>query len=161
MVALGLYFGAYNNNSIQRQLMESDYFLGVTQMIRETAQGQLEEAGYDGKIASEVYTLSSVYIEEKQYISKVLAGENDAAVSTDGIENALKTEVTGKSDESNQQMIETLKDTYENMLQFKLGRVIYESRTSFLGWFYLTCIGQHYYAVSIFYTCMQIVWLSA
>ena len=140
MVALGLYFGAYNNNSIQRQLMESDYFLGVTQMIRETAQGQLEEAGYDGKIASEVYTLSSVYIEEKQYISKVLAGENDAAVSTDGIENALKTEVTGKSDESNQQMIETLKDTYENMLQFKLGRVIYESRTSFLGWFYLTCI---------------------
>ncbi len=66
MVALGLYFGAYNNNSIQRQLMESDYFLGVTQMIRETAQGQLEEAGYDGKIASEVYTLSSVYIEEKQ-----------------------------------------------------------------------------------------------
>lgn len=122
MVALGLYFGAYNNNSIQRQLMESDYFLGVTQMIRETAQGQLEEAGYDGKIASEVYTLSSVYIEEKQYISKVLAGENDAAVSTDGIENALKTEVTGKSDESNQQMIETLKDTYENMLQFKLGR---------------------------------------
>lgn len=140
LVALGLYFGAYNNNSIQRQLMESDYFLGVTQMIRETAQGQLEEAGYDGKIASEVYTLSSVYIEEKQYISKVLAGENDAAVSTDGIENALKTEVTGKSDESNQQMIETLKDTYENMLQFKLGRVIYESRTSFLGWFYLTCI---------------------
>lgn len=140
MVALGLYFGAYNNNSIQRQLMESDYFLGVTQMIRETAQGQLEKAGYDGKIASEVYTLSSVYIEEKQYISKVLAGQEDATVSTEGIEDVLRTEVTGKSDESNQQMIETLKDTYVNMLQFKLGRVIYESRASFLGWFYLTCI---------------------
>lgn len=140
MLALGLYFGVYNNSSIQRQMMESDYFLGVTQMIRETAQGQLEDAGYDGKIASEVFSLSSVYIEEKQYINKVLAGQKDAQISTDGIEDALNTEVVGKDDAANQKMITELKETYTDMLQFNLGNVIYQSRKSFIGWFYLTTI---------------------
>lgn len=140
MLALGLYFGVYNNNSIQRQLMESDYFLGVTGMIRETAQDQLEKAGYDGKIASEVFTLSSVYIEEKQYIGKVLSGQKDAEISTEGIDSALKTEITGKDQEKNENMILSLKHTYCDMLQFELGNVIYESRSTFMGWFYLTCI---------------------
>lgn len=140
MLALGLYFGVYNNASIQRQMMESDYFLGVTQMIRETAQGQLEAAGYDGKIATEVFSLSSVYIEEKQYINKVLAGRKDVQISTDGIDDALNTEVVGKDDVSNQKMITELKETYTNMLQFNLGKVIYQSRKSFTGWFYLIMI---------------------
>lgn len=140
MLALGLYFGVYNNNSIQRQMMESDYFLGVTQMIRETVQGQLEDAGYDGKIASEVFSLSSVYIEEKQYINKMLNGQKDAQISTDGIEDALKTEVVGKDSAANEKMISELKQTYTDMLQFHLGNVVYESRQSFVGWFYLTTI---------------------
>ena len=140
MLALGLYFGVYNNSSIQRQMMESDYFLGVTQMIRETAQGQLEDAGYDGKIASEVFSLSSVYIEEKQYINKVLAGQEDAKISTDGIQDALNTEVVGKDAAANEKMVTELKKTYTDMLQFNLGKVIYQSRQSFTGWFYLTTI---------------------
>lgn len=140
MLALGLYFGVYNNSSIQRQMMESDYFLGVTQMIRETAQGQLEDAGYDGKIASEVFSLSSVYIEEKQYINKVLAGQEDAKISTDGIQDALNTEVVGKDASANEKMVTELKKTYTDMLQFNLGKVIYQSRQSFTGWFYLTTI---------------------
>lgn len=140
MLALGLYFGIYNNNSIQRQMMESDYFLGVTQMIRETAQEQLEDAGYDGKIATEVFSLSSVYIEEKQYINKVLAGQEDAQISTEGIHDALNTEVIGKDAATNEKMVEELKETYTDMLQFNLGKVIYQSRQSFTGWFYLTTI---------------------
>ncbi len=140
MLALGLYFGVYNNSSIQRQMMESDYFLGVTQMIRETAQGQLEDAGYDGKIASEVFSLSSVYIEEKQYINKVLAGQEDAKISTDGIQDALNTEVVGKDAAANEKMVTELKKTYTDILQFNLGKVIYQSRQSFTGWFYLTMI---------------------
>lgn len=140
MTALALYFGVFNQDSIQRQLMESDYFLGVTGMIRETAQDQLKQGGYDTKIASEVFTLSSVYIEEKQYISKILNGQQDAQISTEGIDDALKTEVTGKSEAQNQDMINSLQKTYSSMLRFELGNIIYQSRSEFIGWFYRTCI---------------------
>lgn len=140
MTALALYFGVFNQDSIQRQLMESDYFLGVTGMIRETAQDQLKQGGYDTKIASEVFTLSSVYIEEKQYISKILNGQQDAQISTEGIDDALKTEVTGRSEAQNQDMINSLQKTYSSMLRFELGNIIYQSRSEFIGWFYRTCI---------------------
>jgi hypothetical protein len=136
LAVLTLYFGLYNESAIQRQLMESDYFLGVTQMTRELAQDQLEEAGYSRDIAEEVFTLSSVYIEEKQYIEGILRGSEDSSISTDRIHSTLNTEVVKEDGSSDTDMISQLEDTYVNMLQFPLASTIRESRVTFMKWFY-------------------------
>jgi hypothetical protein len=136
LAVLTLYFGLYNESAIQRQLMESDYFLGVTQMTRELAQDQLEEAGYSRDIAEEVFTLSSVYIEEKQYIEGILKGSEDSSISTDRIQEPLNTEVVKEDGSSDTDMISQLEDTYVNMLQFPMASTIRVSRVTFMKWFY-------------------------
>lgn len=137
---LGLYFGIYNNGAIQRQLMESDYFLGVTRMTRELAQEQLAGQGYRGELAAEVFTLSSVYIEEKQYIENVLQGNKAAEVSTEGIRTQLEQELVGEDGTVDEELVAELEETYRGMLQFELGSVIRESREEFMIWFYAGCI---------------------
>lgn len=150
LLVLGLYFGVYNNGAIQRQMMESDYFLGVTQMTRELAAEQLREGGYQADIASEVFTLSSVYIEEKQYIESVLLGKKNAAVSTQRIHDLLETEVVKEDGTSDSDMIDRLEETYCRMLQFEMGTVIYESRSEFMIWFYAVCIAGGGFLLAIF-----------
>jgi hypothetical protein len=139
LLVVTLYFGVYNKSAIQRQLMESDYFLGVTQMTRELAQQQLQEAGYSQDIAGEVFSLSSVYIEEKQYIESILKGK-DSEISTERIHDSLTTEVVGEDGSTDEKMVEKLEQTYKDMLEFEMANIIHESRGVFMKWFYAVVI---------------------
>lgn len=140
LVSFSVYFGLYNKDAIHRQMMESDYFSGVTQMTRELAGQELEKAGYNREIASEVFTLSNVYIKEKQYIDAVLSGDKEAEISTEVIHESLESLITDENQEQKAAVIESLENVYKNMLQFQLGKEIYEGRAAFLPWFYASVI---------------------
>ncbi len=140
LLSFSVYFGLYNKDAIHRQMMESDYFSGVTQMTRELAEQELEKAGYNQEIASEVFTLSNVYIKEKQYIDSVLSGDKEAEISTEVIREALEEHITDEDAEKKENVITSLENVYKNMLQFQLGKEIYDGRAAFLPWFYASVI---------------------
>lgn len=150
LLMLGLYFGVYNSGALQRQMMESDYFLGVTQMTRELAGEELVQAGYEADAASEIFTLSSVYIEEKQYIENVLRGEKDAALSTERIHDSLEAELVKEDGTGDFVMIGRMEELYCRMLQFELGQAIRESREEFMPWFYAVCMTGSIFLAAIF-----------
>ena len=137
MFVLGLYFGVYNKEAIHRQLMESDYYSGITQMTRKLAGEKLQEMGCDEKMAAELFTLSHVYIEEKQYIDAVLSGKN-SEISTDVVESALTRQLPDSLGENKSVLIQEITEIYHDTLQFALGRMIQESRQAFLPWCYGT-----------------------
>lgn len=140
LMSFSVYFGLYNKDAIHRQMMESDYFSGVTQMTRELAGQELEKAGYNQEIASEVFTLSNVYIKEKQYIDAVLSGDMEAEISTEVIREDLEEQIVDEDSEKKEDVITSLENVYKNMLQFQLGKEIYEGRKDFLPWFYACVI---------------------
>lgn len=136
MLVMGLYFGIYNKEAIHRQLMESDYYSGITQMTRQLAGEKLQEMGCEEKIAAEVLPLSYVYIEEKQYIDAVLSGKK-FEISTDVIESALMEKIPDSLGENKSVLIQEITAMYQNILQFELGKIIRENRQFFLPWCYL------------------------
>lgn len=136
MAVLGLYFGVYNKEAIHRQLMESDYYSGITQMTRELAAQTLQESGYDGKIAAEVFSLSHVYIEEKQYIDGILSGEKENQISVKAIDKVLEEQLKETDQKKKDAVVENVNDIYKNTLQFEMGKVIRESKEGFLPWCY-------------------------
>lgn len=136
MLVMGFYFGIYNREAIHRQLMESDYYSGITQITREFASEQLREAGCDEAIAAEVFTLSHVYIEEKQYINAILAGKKNNAISAETVERVLQEQIPDTLGEQKQVLVKNITDMYRNTLQFELGEMIRESRQAFLPWCY-------------------------
>lgn len=138
MFVLGLYFGVYNKEAIHRQLMESDYYSGITQMTRKLAGEKLQEMGCDEKMAAEVFTLSHVYIEEKQYIDAVLSGKKNSEISTDVIESALTEQLPDSLGENKSVLIQEITEMYHDTLQFALGGMIRENRQAFLPWCYGT-----------------------
>lgn len=132
LAAFGLHFGLYNNNAIHKQMMESDYFSGLTQMTRTLAQEALEREGKDPAIANRVFSLSSVYIEEKQYIEDVLNGK-EHEISADPVHESLTGELDEEEDAA---LIGELEGIYTDMLEFPLGSLIQKSRSAFRYWFY-------------------------
>ena len=125
IASLVLRFGYLSKSNIDRELMESDYFSGVAQTAKQMGQQELKVAGYDENIAGEVFTLSNVYITEKQYIEKIVAN-GKAEISTDKISNLLKEKITTGSKEKNQETIEKLENVYKLALSFKFGDGIYK-----------------------------------
>lgn len=136
MFVMGLYFGIYNKEAIHRQLMESDYYSGITQMTRRLAGERLQKAGCDEKIAVEVFSLSHVYIEEKQYIDAILSGKKKCEISVEVIENALTEQIPDSLGENKTVLIREITDLYQNTLQFEMGKMIRENRQEFLPWCY-------------------------
>lgn len=137
MFVMGLYFGIYNKEAIHRQLMESDYYSGITQMTRKLAGEKLQEMGCDEKIAAEVFTLSHVYIEEKQYIDAVLSEKKNSEISTNAIESALLEQIPDTSRENKPVLVQEITEMYRDTLQFELGKIIRENRQEFLPWCYV------------------------
>lgn len=137
LLALGLNFGAFNKGAMHRQLMESDYFSGVTQMAREQAAGWLQDNSYDSSIADEVFNLSNVYIEEKQYIDAVLSGEKNAEVSVNKIHEKLTEKLDEDKDET---LISLIEEEYKSISDFELGSIVRRSKDSYTVFFYLTVI---------------------
>lgn len=138
ILAFGLYFGVFNKEAIHRQLMESDYYSGVTQMARELASEQLTTAGYQKEIATEVFSLSNVYIEAKQYIDAVLSGKENVKVSIDTIHDKLTAQINQGETEQDALLIHSIEDTYTSLLQFDLGKEIKDRRDSYMILFYIT-----------------------
>lgn len=136
MFVIGLYFGVYNKEAIHRQLMESDYYSGVTQMARKLAGEKMKEMGCDEKIASDVFTLSHVYIEEKQYIDAVMSGKKDSEISVDDIESELMEQIPDSLGENKPVLISEVTEIYHDTLQFELGKIIWENQQAFLPWCY-------------------------
>lgn len=142
MAVCSLYFGVFNQNAIHRQMMESDYYSGMTQMIRALAEEELTANGYQAEIAKEVFSLSGVYIEEKQYVDAVLSGKTKAEISTEKIHKQLQQYICLKNQKDDSILIEKLEKMYQDTLQFELGNLLRESREEFLPYFYLTiCFG--------------------
>lgn len=142
MLVMGFYFGVYNKEAIHRHLMESDYYSGITQMLRDLAGERLREAGCEEKMVSGIFSLSHVYINEKQYIDAVLSGSKKNEISTDMVEEALMEQIPDSLGEKKPVLVQEIKDLYQDTLQFALGRVIWESRRGFLPWCYaMTGIG--------------------
>lgn len=137
----GLYFGVYSNGAIHRQLMESDYYSGVTQMAEKQAMELLERNGYDGGIAERIFDLSNIYIEEKQYIDAVLSGKGDTEISTDKIHKKLSESINQKGEKKDTALIQELEEDYKRILHFELGNRIKKSRDACLFWFYLAVTG--------------------
>lgn len=136
MLVLGLYFGIYNREAIHRQLMESDYYSGITQMTRELAAQKLQEAGYEEQIAAEVFSLSHVYIEEKQYIDGILSGDKENEILVKTVESVMGDQLKEQNQEKKAAVIQEINAIYQNTLQFELGKVIRESKDRFLPWCY-------------------------
>lgn len=127
MSAFVLKFGFLNKSTIDRELMESDYFSGVTQTVREMGKKELKKAGYDEKIADEVFKLSNIYIPEKQYIRNLIEnGRDKATLSTDKISSALTQQVTKGSKAENEKIIKKLETIYKLGLSYRFGDGIYK-----------------------------------
>ena len=140
LLSCALHFGAYGKSLIHQKLMESNYFSGITQMLQEQAASYLEESGYDGMLAEEIFGLSNVYIEEKQYIDEVLSGKEDAAISTERIHKILQETLNKQKKDNDALLIEQLEAEYQNILEFELGKGIMDSKKYFVKYFIITLI---------------------
>ena len=138
LIVCGLYFGVYSKSGIHRQLMESNYYTGVAQMLQTQTAERLVQKGYDSAIAEEVFQLSNIYIEEKQYIDDVLSGRKDADVSTEKIRSLLEEKLKQENRAADTALITSVETDYKNILHFELGKRIRISKEAWLPWFYLT-----------------------
>lgn len=138
LIACGLYFGVYSKSGIHRQLMESDYFTGVAQMLQTQTAERLMHKEYDSAIAEEVFHLSNIYIEEKQYIDDVLSGGKDASVSVEKIHLLLEEKLKQEDSAADAGLVTAIETDYKNILHFELGKRIRISKEAWLPWFYLT-----------------------
>ncbi len=139
LVTLGLNSGVYSKSIIHRQMMQSDYFSGVAQMTRNLVSEQLTAAGYDAQIAEDVFSLSNVYIDGKQYVDAVLT-KDDAQIDVTAIHKELTERITLGSEEDNQKLITQVEDTYKGVLRFDFGTVLKQSKDSFKVIFYVSLI---------------------
>lgn len=139
LCSFGLYFGAFSKSAVHRQLMESNYFAGVTQMIQEQAAEHLKENGYDTAIAEEVFSLSAMYIEEKQYIDAVLSGKKEE-IPVERMRKRLKEKLGGKSKKADNALIQEMEKDYRSILDFSPGSAIKSNRDAWLPYFYRTVI---------------------
>lgn len=138
MAVCSLYFGVFNENAVRRKMMESDYYSGMAQMVRTLAEEELSANGYQEEIAKEVFSLSSVYIEEKQYVDAVFSGKTKAEISTERIHEQLQKYICSKNEKADSALIRKLENIYQDSLQFEFGNLLRESRETFLAYFYLT-----------------------
>lgn len=123
-----LYFGLFHQNTIHRQMMESDYFTGLTQMLRETAEQDFVHYGYRADIAKELFSLSNIYISEKQYIDAVISGEEveiETEALTEDLRNKLKQDGVTVI---NQKFVKVIEEDYKNILDFSFGKQIYQAK---------------------------------
>jgi len=155
LTACGLYFGVYSKSGIHRQLMESDYFTGAAQMLQTQAAERLAHKEYDSAIAEEVFHLSNIYIEEKQYIDDVLSGRGDADVSVEKIHSLLEEELKQDDGAADAVLVQSIENDYKNILHFELGKRIRISKEAWLPWFYMTVVAG--IAVSAFLAVL--VWI--
>ncbi len=138
LIACGLFFGVYSKSGIHRQLMESDYFTGVAQMVQTQTVERLMHKEYDRAIAEEVFHLSNIYIEEKQYIDDVLSGRKDASVSVEKIHSLLEEKLRQEDSAADAELVASIETDYKNILHFELGKRLRISKEAWLPWFYLT-----------------------
>lgn len=138
LIVCGLYFGVYSKSGIHRQLMESNYYTGVAQMLQTQTAERLTRKGYDSAIAEEVFQLSNLYIEEKQYIDDVLSGGKDADVSAEKIHSLLEEKLKQEDSVADGALVTSIETDYKNILHFELGKRIRISKEAWLPWFYLT-----------------------
>lgn len=134
-IVLTVYFSIYNKSSLRRQMMESDYFSGVTQMVQELEKEALIDAGYSEDIADEVFAMSNVYIVEKQYIDDVLSGNKETSVQTEKIHELLLSKINQKGNDEDTLLIEKLEKIYTDTLEFDMGKVLSDTRKNFVIYF--------------------------
>lgn len=132
IVALVVRCGFLNTSTVDRELMESDYFSGTVQTVREMAKKELKAAGYDESLAEDVFKLSNIYITQKQCIKDVLKkGADKQDFSNQKINELLKEKITNGSKKENQKLIEKLKSDYKSAFSFKYGDAVYRCNKEF------------------------------
>lgn len=124
--------GFLNTSTVDRELMESDYFSGTVQTVREMAKKDLKAAGYDESLAKDIFKLSNIYITQKQCIKDVLKkGVNKQDFSNQKINELLKEKITNGSEKENQKLIEKLESDYKSAFSFKYGDAVYKCNKEF------------------------------
>lgn len=138
ILSLVLRCGFLNKSALDRELMESDYFSGAVQTVKEMGKQDLKSAGYDESIADDVFKLSDIYITQKQYIRDLLEkGIKNTEFSNQKIHDILKGKITKGSKKENKKLIKELEEDYKSAFSFKYGDAVYrcskEFNTIFIG----------------------------
>lgn len=91
--------GFLNTSTVDRELMESDYFSGNCTDCKRDGKKDLKAAGYDESLAEDIFKLSNIYITQKQCIKDVLKkGVNKQDFSNQKINELLKEKITNGSE---------------------------------------------------------------
>lgn len=148
--------GFLSKSAVDRELMESDYFSGAVQTVKEMAKQDLKSAGYDGNIADDVFKLSNIYITQKQYIKNLLKdGSEKTEFSNQKISDLLKEKITKDSDKKNKKLIKELEEDYKSAFSFKFGDAVYKCSKEFNATFIGIVVSMVIIFIAMFYLILQ------
>lgn len=132
ILSMVLKCGFLNKSAIDRELMESDYFSGAVQTVKEMGKQDLKSAGYDTGMSDEIFKLSDIYITQKQYIKELLKkGIKNTEFSNQKVHDVLKEKITSGSEKDNENLIKELEADYRSAFSFKYGDAIYRCNKEF------------------------------
>lgn len=148
LLTLGLKLGVFSKDIIHREMMESNYYSGVTQVLRKESENVLDKYHCPKALSTDAIKLADVYIEGKQYVDKVMDGEKKVKVNTSridkSVEQALKSyeESKGSSlDSQNRKQIKKeILSAYTTLLTFSFGKDIVKAKKEFMPLFYISII---------------------
>ncbi len=129
LCVFGVYAGMLNKSSLNRQIMESDYFSGVTMMTQDLAKKELKKADYDKNVAEDIFSMSNIYIVEKQHIDDVISGSTKKDISMKKIHKVLT-----DAFEDDVDVIDGLEEIYADVLSFAPGEIFAKAKSGFLMW---------------------------
>ena len=156
IMSLVLKCGFLSKSVVDRELMESDYFSGAVQTVKEMGKKDLKSAGYDESIADDVFKLSNIYITQKQYIKNLLKdGSKKAEISNEKISDLLKEKITKKSKKKNKKLIKELEEDYKSAFSFKYGDAVYKCNKEFSMIFVGIVVSMVIIFIAMFYLLLQ------
>jgi hypothetical protein len=92
LLAMGLYFGAFNEKIIKLKVSESNYYNETYSLIYDNAKTIVADAGLPVTVLEDAVTLERVYIGGKYYVEDVLAGKQPT-YKTEKLEDALRSNI--------------------------------------------------------------------
>lgn len=92
LLAIGLYFGAFNEKMIKLKVSESNYYNETYSIIYDNAKTIVADAGLPATVLEDAVTLERVYIGGKYYVEDVLEGK-PPTYKTEKLEEALRSNI--------------------------------------------------------------------